>query len=59
MGILNDVAIFSGIANEWEPCSPKLFQYTDLLMYNLITDPQYKIPQNAPDVNYCSVEHWE
>jgi hypothetical protein len=55
MGILNDVATCNGIANEWEPCSPILFQSTDLLMYNLITDPQYKIPQNAPDGNYCPV----
>ena len=22
-------------------------------MYNLITDPQYLLPQNAPDGNYC------
>lgn len=53
MGILDDPSTCSGIANEWEPCSPTLFQSTDTLMYNLITDPQYKLPQLAPDGNYC------
>jgi hypothetical protein len=53
MGILNDPATCNGIANEWEPCSPALFQSTDVLMYNLITDPQYLLPQLAPDGNYC------
>jgi hypothetical protein len=53
MGVLNDVSTCNGIANEWEPCSPSLFQSTDVLMYNLITDPQYLLPQLAPDGNYC------
>jgi hypothetical protein len=53
MGILEDAATCAGIANEWEPCSPSLFQTTDTLMYNLITDPAYKLPQLAPDGNYC------
>ncbi|MFT5858172.1 MAG: hypothetical protein ACI865_000256 [Flavobacteriaceae bacterium] len=53
MGILDDAATCSGIANEWEPCSPSLFQSIDVLMYALITDPQYKLPQIAPDGNYC------
>ena len=53
MGILNDPATCNGIANEWEPCSPALFQSTDVLMYNLITNPQYLLPQLAPDGNYC------
>jgi hypothetical protein len=53
MGILNDPSTCSGIANEWEPCSQALLQSTDVLGYALITDPQYKIPQNAPDGNYC------
>ena len=53
MGILNDPSTCNGIANEWEPCSPSLFQSTDVLMYNLITDPQYGLPQLAPDGNYC------
>jgi len=53
MGILNDPTTCSGIDNEWEPCSPELFQSMDVLMYNLITDPQYLLPQLAPDGNYC------
>ncbi len=53
MGILNDVATCAGIANEWEPCSPTLLQSMDVLGYDLITDPIYKLPQNAPDGNYC------
>lgn len=53
MGILDDPSTCNGIANEWEPCSPSLFQSTDVLMYNLITDPQYLLPQLAPDGNYC------
>ena len=53
MGILDDPTTCSGIANEWEPCSPTLFQSTDVLMYDLITDTQYKLPQLAPDGNYC------
>lgn len=53
MGILNDSPTCSGIANEWEPCSPALLQSTDVLGYALITDPAYKLPQIAPDGNYC------
>lgn len=53
MGILDDASTCSGILNEWEPCSPSLFQNTDLLMHNIITDPSYKLPQLAPDGNYC------
>jgi hypothetical protein len=53
MGILNDPSTCSGIANEWEPCSPSLFQSTDVAMYALVTELQYKLPQLAPDGNYC------
>jgi hypothetical protein len=53
MGLLDDVNICSGIANEWEPCTPSLFQTMDLHMHSLVTDDQYKIPQSAPDGNYC------
>lgn len=53
MGILDDPQTCNGIANEWEPCSQSLLQTIDLLGYDLITDPQYKLPQNAPDGNYC------
>ena len=53
MGVLDDPETCSGIANEWEACSPELFQTMDVLMYDLITDPQYLLPLNAPDGNYC------
>jgi len=53
MGILNQPETCNGIANEWEPCSPELFQNTDELMYALITNPEYLLPNNAPDGNYC------
>ena len=53
MGILNDVTTCNGIANEWELCSPSLLQTTDILGYALITDSTYKLPQLAPDGNYC------
>ena len=53
MGILDDPSTCSGIANEWQPCSQALLMSMDTLGYNLITDPAYKLPQNAPDGNYC------
>ena len=53
MGILDDPSTCSGISNEWELCSPTLFENTDTLMYNIITDGTYKLPQLAPDGNYC------
>ena len=53
MGILDDVQTAAGIENEWEPYNTTLLQSTDILMYALITDSQYKLPQLAPDGNYC------
>jgi len=53
MGILDDAQTASGIANEWEPYNATLLQSMDILMYDLITDPQYKLPQLSPDGNYC------
>ena len=53
MGILDDPQTASGISNEWEPYNATLLQSMDTLMYNLITNPQYKLPQLAPDGNYC------
>lgn len=55
MGILDDPQTCDGIFNEWETCTPELFMNTDVAMFNLITDPQYKLPQLAPDGNYCSI----
>jgi hypothetical protein len=53
MGILADTQTCQGIADEWEPCTPELFESTDTLMYNLVTNPDNKLPQFAPDGNYC------
>jgi len=53
MGILDDPQTATGIANEWEPYNATLLQSMDTLMYALITNAQYKLPQMAPDGNYC------
>ena len=53
MGILNDPQTCNGIYNEWELCTPELFQSSDVAMYQILTNPIYKIPQLAPDGNYC------
>ena len=53
MGILDDIQTCNGIANEWEPCTPELFEETDVLMYALVNNVDLKLPQNAPDGNYC------
>jgi hypothetical protein len=53
MGILDDSQTAAGIADEWEPYNAILLQSMDVLMYDLITDTQYKLPQLAPDGNYC------
>ena len=53
MGILSDNQTCSGIANEWEPCTPELFEQIDTLMYALVNNINYLLPQLAPDGNYC------
>jgi len=53
MGILSDVQTCAGISNEWEPCTPELFESTDTLMFNLVNDTENMLPQLAPDGNYC------
>jgi hypothetical protein len=53
MGILDDPQTAQGIANEWQPYNAALLQAMDVLMYNLITDPTYKLPLLAPNGNYC------
>ena len=53
MGILDDIQTCNGIANEWEPCTPELFESTDLMMHALINNIEFKLPQLAPDGNYC------
>jgi hypothetical protein len=53
MGILDDTQTAVGIANEWEPYNASLLESMDTLMFALITNPEYKLPQDAPDGNYC------
>ena len=53
MGILSDAQTCAGISNEWEPCTPELFESTDTLMFNLVNDTENMLPQLAPDGNYC------
>ena len=53
MGILDDTHTCNGIDNEWELCTPQLFESTDVSMHAILSDQQYKLPQLAPDGNYC------
>jgi len=53
MDILNDPATCQEIANEWETCSKESLAATDVLVYELITNPAYKLPQLAPDGVYA------
>lgn len=55
MGLLDDPQTCAGIDNEWELCSVELLQSTDALVYDLITDPQYFLPQLAPDGTYSPI----
>lgn len=56
MGILDDTQTCNGIANEWELCTPLLFESTDVAMYEIVNNPDYKLPQSAPDGNYCPAQ---
>ena len=42
----------SEINREWEPCTPAALQSTDPAVYQLLTDPQYKLPTRLPDGRY-------
>ena len=52
MDLLADAATCEGIAHEWEPCSKTLLQKMDKLIFELVTDPAYKLPQRAPNGDY-------
>jgi hypothetical protein len=56
MGILDDPQTCAGIANEWEPCSPELFESTDIIMHGVVNNSSNKLPQLAPDGNYCPAD---
>ena len=53
MGILDDPQTCQGISNEWEPCTPAFFETVDPLMFDLVNNSDNKLPQLAPDGNYC------
>ena len=53
MGLLDNNMICSGISDEWELCTAEEFEAIDVLMHAVITNLEYKIPQLAPDGNYC------
>jgi len=53
MGVLNSPAICAEIEEEWEPCSPELFESVDVMMHSIINNPAYKLPQHAPNGIYC------
>ncbi|WP_299159241.1 hypothetical protein [uncultured Tenacibaculum sp.] len=42
----------SDIGHEWKPNTNALMQTTDVAMYALLTDPQYKFPTVLPDGTY-------
>ena len=52
MEILDNEETCEGIANEWEPCTRALLETMDPLIFKLVTDPVYKLPQRAPDGRY-------
>jgi hypothetical protein len=59
MGVLDDSQTCYWISDEWEPCSKELLESMDVLVYDLITDPQYLLPQVAPDGFYAPfVGNW-
>ena len=53
MNILNHPSVCNDIMDEWETCEKTDFQTTDELLYGILNNPFYKIPQNAPDGSYC------
>ena len=56
MNLLSSPEICGGISNEWELCTPYLFETTDSLMSSLVNDTLNKLPQYAPNGSYCTEE---
>ena len=50
MDLLSSPEICGGISNEWELCTPYLFETTDSLMFDLVNDTLNKLPQYAPEM---------
>ncbi|HIB76759.1 MAG TPA: T9SS type A sorting domain-containing protein [Flavobacteriales bacterium] len=53
MGVLNTPDICEAIDEEWELCSPELLESVDVMIHTIITDPDFSLPQNAPNGIYC------
>ena len=53
MGVLNTPGICAAIEEEWEPCSPELFETIDVMMHSIVNNAAYKLPQLAPNGIYC------
>ena len=53
MGVLNTPEICTAIEEEWEPCSPELFENVDVMMHSIVNNAAYKLPQLAPNGIYC------
>ena len=56
MGVLDTPEICAAIEEEWEPCSPSLFEEIDVMMHSIVNNPSYKLPQLAPNGIYCPTE---
>ena len=52
MGILNDQQTCNGIKDEWELCSPELLESVDILIHDILIDPNQPLPIVAPDGVY-------
>jgi hypothetical protein len=53
MGVLNTPEICAAIEEEWELCSPELFENIDEMMHSIVNNAAYKLPQLAPNGIYC------
>ncbi len=53
MGLLDNNMVCNGISDEWELCTQEDFQNIDVNMFAILLNPDFKIPQMAPDGNYC------
>jgi len=40
------------ISNEWRPCTPEQVANMDPAVYELMTNPEYKMPTVLPDGKY-------
>jgi hypothetical protein len=53
LGAQADPGRCAEIRREWEPCTLEAIEMTDPAVYQLMTDPQYRLPTRLPDGNYA------